>query len=336
MKAPNCLPVPSSSPSFRLESLGEPKSNSAEMNWLWRGFLAPGQQTLLTSLWKSGKTTLLAILLSRMKDGGELLGLPLRPCRALVLSEENPALWGMRRQRLAFGDHVGLISQPFPGKPTDSDWQALIDHSATILGVEGGRLLVIDTVASLMPAGVETNADCMVRALAPLRRLGALGIAVWLMHHPHKGKSLAGQWARGTGSLPACVDIVLEMHAFRPDDPDDRRRVLRAHSRHEETPRRLLIEWTPDGRDYRVLTDPPDEDFDRGLSTIRLILSAYEEAPQTASEILRHWPPDCAPPSRATLHRWLARAVERRLLSYQTTNRRNAPYRYQLPEGEGE
>jgi hypothetical protein len=98
MKAPNCLHVPSSSPSFRLESLGEPKSNSAEMNWLWRGFLAPGQQTLLTSLWKSGKTTLLAVLLSRMKDGGELLGLPVRPCWALVLSEENPALWGMRRQ----------------------------------------------------------------------------------------------------------------------------------------------------------------------------------------------------------------------------------------------
>jgi hypothetical protein len=95
---------------------------------------------LLTSLWKSGKTTLLAVLLSRMKDSGELLGLPARPCRALVLSEENPALWGMRRQRLAFGEHVGLISQPFPGKPTDADWQALIAHSATILGADGGRL----------------------------------------------------------------------------------------------------------------------------------------------------------------------------------------------------
>jgi hypothetical protein len=335
MKAPNCLHVPSSSPSFRLESLGDAKSTSLEMNWLWRGFLAPGQLSLLTSLWKSGKTTLLAVLLSRMKDGGELLGLPVRPCRALVLSEENPVLWGMRRQRLAFGEHVGLISQPFPGKPTDADWQALIAHSAAILGAEGGRLLVIDTVASLMPAGIETNADCMVRALAPLRRLATQGIAVWLMHHPHKGKSLAGQWARGTGSLPASVDIVLEMHAFRPDDPDDRRRLLRAHSRHEETPRRMLIEWTPDGRDYRLLDESPDEDFDRGLSTIHLIPSACED-PQTASEILRHWPPDSPPPSRATLHRSLARAVERRLLSCESTNRRNAPYRYALPAVEAE
>src|SRR2546428_1347308 len=106
MKPHNCLRLPSSSPfdSFRLQSLGETGPNSGEMNWLWRGFLAPGQLTLLTSLWKSGKTTLLSVLLSRMKDGGELLGLPVRPAKALVLSEENSALWNMRRQRLVFGE----------------------------------------------------------------------------------------------------------------------------------------------------------------------------------------------------------------------------------------
>ena len=44
------------------------------------------------------------------------------------------------------------------------------------------------TVATLMPAGVETNADCMVRALSPLRRLAEQGIAIRFMHPPHKGK----------------------------------------------------------------------------------------------------------------------------------------------------
>src|SRR5207253_1078897 len=116
--------------------------------------LAPGQLTLLTSLWKSGKTTLLSVLLARMKDGGALLGLPVRPARALVVSEENAALWHSRRQRLAFGTHTDLISQPFAGKPTDADWRALIDHAANILGTEDGRLLVIDTVSTLMPTGV--------------------------------------------------------------------------------------------------------------------------------------------------------------------------------------
>jgi hypothetical protein len=290
---------------------------------------------LLTSLWKSGKTTLLSILLARLKDGGQLLGLPVRPARALVVSEEGAALWHQRRQRLVFGEHTALISQPFAGKPAHADWRALIDHAAGILGTEGGRLLVIDTVATLLPAGVETNADCMVRALAPLRRLAEQGVAVWLMHHPHKGKSRAGQWSRGTGSLPASVDIVLEMHAFRAADPYDRRRWLLAHSRHEETPRRLLIEWTADGADYHVLADPPDEEFQRGWSAIHAILSDFED-PQTAADILRAWPPDSPPPSRATLHRWLARAVERQLVECEASDRRNAPYRYWLPDEEEE
>jgi hypothetical protein len=150
MNPPKRPQLPSLSPlgSFRLHSLGGldgPGPSSGEMNWLWRGILAPGQLTLLTSLWKSGKTTLLAVLLARMKDGGQLLGLPIRPAKALVLSEENLALWAMRRQRLDFGQHIGLISQPFATKPTHAEWRALIDHAGNILGADGGRLLVVDS-----------------------------------------------------------------------------------------------------------------------------------------------------------------------------------------------
>src|SRR5262249_19865112 len=180
---------------------------------------------------------------------------------------------------------------------------------------------------------VESNADCLVRALAPLRRLAAQGVCVWLLHHPHKGQARAGQWARGTGALPGSVDIVLEMHAYRPDDLGDRRRLLLAHSRHEETPRRLLMEWAADGTDYHVLAEPADEEWERGWQAVRRVL-ADAEVPQTAAQILRAWPPDVAPPSRATLHRWLARAVEHQGLYCEASNRRNAPYRYRLPETE--
>jgi hypothetical protein len=337
---PSDLPrVPSSSPlyGFRPLSFGRPAALGAGLPtppaWLWHGYLAPGQLTLLTSLWKSGKTTLLAILLARLKDGGQLLGLPVRAARALVVSEEDLMLWAGRSHRLVFGEHAGLISRPFDGKPTFAGWRTLIDRSADILGTEGGRLLVIDTVASHMPAGVETNADCMARALAPLRRLAEQGIAVWLMHHPHKGKARVGQWSRGTGSLPGRADIVLEMHLVRPADPYDRRRLLLAQSRHQETPRRLLIEWTPDGTDYRVLPDEPADDFDHGWSLIREVLSDFE-APATAAEILRSWPPDSPPPSRATLQRWLAQAVARGVVECEASGRRNEARRYWVADGE--
>jgi hypothetical protein len=317
--------------SFRVDSLDQTPSAAGEERWLWRGYLAAGQLTLLTSLWKAGKTTLLSVLLARMREGGELLGQPVRPARALVLSEEDLSLWHMRHERLPMAGHVQVICQPFAGKPSDADWRALLEQSADLLGTEGGRLLVVDTVARLMPAGVETNADCMVRALSPLRGLAGQGIAIWLMHHPHKGKARPGEWSRGSGSLPAGVDIALEMHAVCPDDLTDRRRLLLGWSRHEETPRRRVIEWAPDGRGYRVLDETIDGAFDRGWSAIRRVLSE-SEGPQSAAAILRDWPTDSPPPSRATLYRWLARTVERQWLRVEASQRRNAPCCYSLPD----
>jgi hypothetical protein len=47
-------------------------------NWLWQGYLVPGGVTVLTSQWKAGKSTLISVLLARMKAGGLLAGLPVR------------------------------------------------------------------------------------------------------------------------------------------------------------------------------------------------------------------------------------------------------------------
>src|SRR5262249_7988108 len=55
--------------------------------WLWQGYLGPGKVTLLTSQWKSGKTTLVSLLLARLQQGGQLLGLPVAAGKAFVISE---------------------------------------------------------------------------------------------------------------------------------------------------------------------------------------------------------------------------------------------------------
>jgi hypothetical protein len=44
------------------------------IDWLCHGYLARGNITLLTSLWKAGKTTLLGGLLQRLGPGGPFLG----------------------------------------------------------------------------------------------------------------------------------------------------------------------------------------------------------------------------------------------------------------------
>ena len=42
----------------------------------------------------------------------------------------------------------------------------------------------------------------------------AAGLALWLSHHPRKGRFLEGQAARGSWSLPGYIDIVMEMRLW--------------------------------------------------------------------------------------------------------------------------
>jgi hypothetical protein len=93
-----------------------------------------------------------------------------------------------------------------------------------------------------LPGRTENDAATILEALLQLQRLANAGIAVLVLHHPKKGKSAAGQSARGSGALTGNVDIIIEMDWFARPHEDDRRRRLLAFSRHDATPRRRLIE----------------------------------------------------------------------------------------------
>ena len=72
-----------------------------EVSWLWDGFLAAGNLTLLTSLWKSGKTTLVALLLNRRVQGGQLLGRARACALGIVLRTGAGSKWDPFRYGLA-------------------------------------------------------------------------------------------------------------------------------------------------------------------------------------------------------------------------------------------
>jgi hypothetical protein len=301
----------------------------ARAAWLWQGYLAPGNVTLLTSQWKSGKTTLLAVLLARLKAGGLLGGLPLRPGKAAVVSEESAAHWACRGHKLDLGGHVWWLCRPFNGKPRPPEWLALVDYLAALAAQRGLDLVAIDPLASFLPGQSENNAGALLEALLPLQRLTALGLSVLVLHHPRKGESAAGQAARGSGALAGYVDILVEMGWYGHPAEDDRRRRLLAYSRHEETPRRLVIELTADGGDYRSHGDFAADEFDQGWEVLRGVL---EDAHQklTRREVRESWPQDYAAPDEATLWRWLDRAVAEGRVQRDGSGRRNEPYRYWL------
>src|SRR5437588_118346 len=88
-----------------------------ETDWLWEGYIARGNVTLLTSFWKTGKTTLLSLLLDRMRTGGEVAGAAVKPGKAVVVSEEARSIWLRRGRRFNLEEHVWLICRPFVTRP---------------------------------------------------------------------------------------------------------------------------------------------------------------------------------------------------------------------------
>jgi hypothetical protein len=304
---------------------------SAALPWLWHGFLGPGKITLLTSQWKSGKTTLLALLLARMGQGGQLAGLPVAQGKAFVISEESAADWRLRFGQLGIGDNVHLLCRPFVAQPNMDQWLALIETAAAMYDRHGTGLVVFDSLAQFLPAHAENSAGALLECLTPLQRLTAHGMCVCLAHHPHKGKTIAGQAARGSSALPSFVDILMEMgHVTHPDNADRRRRLV-AFSRYDETPRHLLIELQPDGSDYTVVQNTPEVASSKSWQGVLHVLSeAY--ARLTRQDILDRWPDDYDRPEASTLWRWLDRAVTLGHVRQEGSGRPNDRFRYWLPE----
>jgi AAA domain len=299
----------------------------ADTNWLWHGVLAPGCISLLTSQWKTGKSTLLAILLAKMQTGQPLAGLPVRQGVGLVVSEEPQMLWLQRVKRLGLRKHLTMC-RPFAGVPDREQWRQLLDHIAGLHQEHRFSLLAIDPLVMFFPSHSESDAAGAAQALAELRSVADLGMAVLVLHHPKKGETKEGQAARGIGVLNAEVDIVLEMTHFSSPSSDDRRRKIVAYSRLDETPRRLLLELNPEGTDYAAL--PPQAANPADLTLLDLIRTAGE--PVTAASLRRAWP-EHSRPDITTLRRWLGHLVEEGLIVQVGSGRKNDPFRYREKSG---
>jgi hypothetical protein len=312
-----------------------------QIKWLWQGYLAPGNVTLLTSQWKAGKTTLLAMLLDRLRAGGSLAGLPVRPGKAVVVSEESPAHWALRDQRFQFTDQVCFLCRPFNGKPRPEQWQTLLDRLQALHRQFRLDLAVIDTLAAFLPAGSENQADAMLNALLPLQRLTNEGLAVLAMHHPRKREAPGGMAARGSGALTGFADILLEMHWYAEAAEDDRRRRLLAWSRYDETPRQLVLELNAAGTDYSVLEEADADAANAAAEKVKeephwlgsplwLVLE-NASTKLTRQGILGLWPPDHPRPGPVPLWRMLGAAVERGDLKRDGAGTRADPFFYWLP-----
>lgn len=223
-------------------------------DWIWEGYLPRAGITLLSALWKAGKTTLLAHLLKALGDAGAFLGKPIKASKVLYVSEEGELHWVRRRDSLGFGDHAGFYLQPFACKPNAADWISFLGGLRNDITAHGFDLVVFDTLAKLWPVIEENDAGSVDAALMPLWELTKAGAGVLLIHHLRKSGGAEYTASRGSGALSAFPDILVELTRFDAVDAKSKKRVLKAKGRYEETPDELVIELI-DG-EYRNVDDP--------------------------------------------------------------------------------
>lgn len=328
---PDPIPSPVQVPvsPFRVLSQVDLAAETSSTEWLWQGYLARKNITLLTSQWKVGKTTLLAALLARMQSGGELGGLQVVPGKALVVSEEGPELWAERNRELDLGPHSWLCRQ-FRGRLDQEDWMELMKQIAAEQAVHPVDLIVIDPLLAFFPANAEFDSYRLKTILALLRGLADSGASLLLLHHPRKGRTPAGQAARGSGLISSFVDILIEMFPYKRADEADRRRRLQAYSRHKATPTQWVIELNADGHTYTGHGDVGTSDYLHDWPIIHQILRQAKRK-ITLKELLEAWPPGLPAPAYGTLWRWLDRAGQEGLALKRGTGHKNDPHRYWLP-----
>jgi hypothetical protein len=183
--------------SWRPVPITELNADTVGAEWLWDQYLAKGHVTDFVGFWKAGKSTLLAALLQRMEHGGELAGRVVRPGKALVVTEEPKAKWIERREALALGDHVHIVSRPFPKRPNHAEWHAFTSHVTRLVVEHGYDLVVFDALPNLWPVRDENDASETVTALLPLQAIATAGCAVLFVRHPRKSDGGRGPLAGG-------------------------------------------------------------------------------------------------------------------------------------------
>jgi hypothetical protein len=298
-------------------------------NWIWDGYLARGNITLLTSLWKAGKTTLVAGLLERLGSAGKFLDHACAQARALVVSEESREHWAERRRLFPIGPHAELITRPFLTRPSPRQWSDLIDHALRLRAKKRLDLFVVDPLASFLPGHSESDPGTLLTMLQPLQMLAGRGVAVLILHHPRKEASEEGSTARGSGALLGYVDIILELHRFGRLATDECRRKLVGLSRHKATPRRLAYQWAPDTGAFERLDDLDSLRYRENWDQVRALLKKRKMS-ATRRDLLDEWPDEQNKPSSRTLWDWLTRAVASKKAVCSGSGTRTDPFRYRL------
>ena len=266
----------------------EIKSKNPTGEWHWHGYLLPGCITMISALWKVGKTTLISGLLKSWEQDESYLGQKVTKARALYCSEEGPTTWESRvlRYGLEKRNH-GFFLQPFLTAPSIQQWHDFLGKATHIMGRDGFDVLIIDTIAAMWPVRDENSAAEVGAAINALKLVTADGKrSVLAVHHHRKSGGEHFTGARGSGAASAGADILIDFTREEGGfgQRSKTKRLLTGTGRYNEvTPPEMVIDFV-DG-ELVSLGQREDVDFYARKTSILEVLSDFEYMETDAIQI---------------------------------------------------
>lgn len=210
------------------------------VQWLWRGRIALGENTVLDGDPGLGKTMWMMDLSARLTRGhempdGTLSDLGGRPRGVVILNCEDAKDTALAPRLLAAGadmDRVGLI-ESVPGKDGETEFPEILRDLPWIeraIKVVDAALVIVDPLVGFLGDSKEINANAdqdMRRVLNPfgqlMRKMGAAGVVV---RHLRK-QAASSTLYRGSGSIAISATARGGLLVARdPEDRTKKRRIL--------------------------------------------------------------------------------------------------------------
>jgi hypothetical protein len=172
-----------------------------DVEWLWPNYIPRGLLTVVEGDPNVGKSYLVMHISAQVTIGGSIRGTSIPSGRVLYLSTEDEPDYTIRPRLEAMGADLARVRVLTSGSLLfDEDGLLLLREE---MQLRPAMLIVVDTLFSFMPSGVDTNKPTDVRAvLSGVREIAReFRAAIVLIRHWTKGARDGKAIYRGSGSI---------------------------------------------------------------------------------------------------------------------------------------